>query len=285
MNISEIKKNKFWVSIGIGTILVMVFHFCVVSPSRLRRTEKGESLERLLTRLESNQQKGHKIRNEKWIKAEEAKQEDIKNVQHEYELFYKERDSHLEKIFLSVNGEEIKDEALWENRYIQGINVLKEKIEVREISFGSKALPFKQWKMKIPTWKEIVPEQKKFWITEELVNIVLKKELKVDYLEGINFEMENAVSTNTHSELYDIIPFTLTVGMEVESLLFLINELSKSKLSFEINTINICGELSRSRLPEVVKSLRTDQSVQKRRVRTPSIVDVVINAYALDFKI
>ncbi len=285
MDISEIKKNKFWVSIGIGTILVIVFHFCVVSPFRLRRTEKEESLGRLLTRLERNQQKGHKIRNEKWIKAEEVKQEDIKKAQHEYELFYKERDSHLEKIFSSVNGGKIKDEALWENRYIQGINVLKEKIEKREISLGSNALPFKQWKVEIPTWKKIIPEQKKFWITEELVNIILKEELKVDYLEGINFEMNNAVSTNTYSELYDIIPFTLKVSMEVESLLFLINELSKSKLSFEIKTINICGKLSRFRVPEVVKSLRTDQSAQKRRVRTPSIVDVVINAYALDFKI
>jgi len=266
--------------------LVIVFHFCVVSPFRLRKTEKGESLERLLTRLERNQRKGHKIRNEKWIKAEEAKQEDIKKAQHEYELFYKERDSYLEKIFSSVNEEEIKDEALWENRYIQGINVLKEKIEEREISLGSNAIPFKQWEVEIPTWKVIIPEQKKFWITEELVNIILKEELKVDYLEGINFEMKNAVSTNTYSELYDIIPFTLEVSIEVESLLFLINELSKSKLSFEIKTISICGELNRFRVPEVAgKSRRADQSVQKRRAQTSSIVDVVINAFALDFKI
>ncbi len=286
MDISEIKKNKFWVSIGIGTILVIVFHFCVVSPFRLRKTEKAESLERLLTRLERNQRKGHKIRNEKWIKAEKAKQEDIKKAQHEYELFYKERDSYLEKIFSSVNGDEIKDEAIWENRYIQRINVLKEKIEEREISLGSNAIPFKQWEVEIPTWKAIIPEQKKFWITEELVNIILKEELKVDYLEGINFEKKNAISTNTYSELYDIIPFTLAVSIEVESLLFLINELSKSKLSLEIKTINICGELNRFRVPEVAgKSRRTDQSVQKRRAQTSSIVDVVINAYALDFKI
>jgi hypothetical protein len=286
MNVSGIKKNKFWISIGIGMIFVIAFHFCVVSPFRSGKPEKMESLERLLTRLEINAKKGHKIHNKKWIEAEEAKLEAIKKVQHEYELFYKEQDSHLEKIFASVNGEEIKDEALWENRYIQGINVLRDEIRKRGIPLGEKALPFKQWKVEIPAWKEIVPEQKRFWVTEELVNIILNEELKVEYLEGINFEMENAVSTNAYTELYDIIPFTIKVSMNVESLLFLINELLKSRLSFEIKTINIGGELSRFRVPEEVgKSFRSGQSVQKRRIRSPSIVDVVIDAYVLDFKI
>ncbi len=276
MDISDIKKNKFWISIGIGVILAIVLHFCIVSPFRLRKIEKGESLERLLTKLERDQKKGYKIRNEKWIKAEEAKLEAIKKVQSEYELFYKERDSHIEKIFASVNGEEIQDEALWENRYIQGINVLLDKIQMREISLGNNALPFKQWKKEIPIWKEIVPEQKRFWITEELVNIIVKEELKIYYLEGINFEMGNAVPSNTNAELYDIIPITIKVSMNVESLLFFINELLKSKLSFEIRTINISGDQNRS---------QSGRSEEKRRIRSSSLVDVAIDAYVLDFKI
>ena len=63
MNISGIKKNKFWISIGIGMIFVIAFHFCVLSPFRSGKTGKMESLERLLTRLEMNVKKGHKIRN------------------------------------------------------------------------------------------------------------------------------------------------------------------------------------------------------------------------------
>ena len=210
----------------------------------------------------------------------------IKRVQQEYKVFYKERDRHLEKMFESVNGEGIKDEALWENRYIQRKNVLLEMIKNREISLGKNALPFKQWKVKIPTWEEIVPEQKRFWVTEELVRIILMDELKVDCLEGINFEMEDAVSVNANTELYDIIPFTIKVSMNVESLLFLLNELLKSKLSFEIQTINIGGELNRLRVTKGAReSSGLDQSAQKRRSRSPSIVDVVIDAYALDFKI
>jgi hypothetical protein len=74
--------------------------------------------------------------------------------------------------------------------------------------------------------------------------------------------------------------------MNVESLLFLINELLKSKLPFEIKTINIAGELNRFRVTKGAgKSSRFGQSVQKRRILSPSIVDVVIDAYVLDFKI
>ena len=286
MDISDIKKNRFLLSLGGGLVFVIVFYFCVVSPFRSRNSEKMESMERLLTRLERYEKKGHKICNEKWIKTEEEKLEVIKRVQQEYKVFYKERDRHLEKMFESVNGEGIKDEALWENRYIQRKNVLLEMIKNREISLGKNALPFKQWKVKIPTWEEIVPEQKRFWVTEELVRIILMDELKVDYLEGINFEMEDAVSVNTNTELYDIIPFTIKVSMNVESLLFLLNELLKSKLSFEIQTINIGGELNRLRVTKGAgESSGFEQSAQKRRSRSPSIVDVVIDAYALDFKI
>ena len=286
MDISDIKKNRFLLSLGGGLVFVIVFYFCVVSPFRSRNSEKMESMERLLTRLERYEKKGHKICNEKWIKTEEEKLEVIKRVQQEYKVFYKERDRHLEKMFESVNGEGIKDEALWENRYIQRKNVLLEKIENREISLGKNALPFKQWKVKIPTWEEIVPEQKRFWVTEELVRIILMDELKVDCLEGINFEMEDAVSVNTNTELYDIIPFTIKVSMNVERLLFLLNELLKSKLCFEIQTINIGGELNRLRVTKGAgESSGFEQSAQKRRSRSPSIVDVVIDAYALDFKI
>ncbi len=286
MNISDIKKNRFLISLVGGVIFVIAFYFCVVSPFRSRNVKKMENLERLLTRLERYGGKGYKIHNEKWIKAEKAKLEAIKKVQREYELFYKERDSQFEKIFVSASGEEIKDEALWGNRYIEEINILLERIKECEIFLGQNALPFKQWELKIPTWEEIVPEQKRFWITEELVNIILKQELKVDSLKGINFDMNSAFSTNANMNLYDIIPFTIKVSMEVESLLFFINELLKSKLPLEINTINIGGRLNRFRVPEGAgKSFEFDQSVQNRKLRPSSIVDVAINAYVLDFKI
>jgi len=286
MDITDIKKNKFWISIGGGIVFVIVFYFCVVSPFRSRNSEKMKSMERLLTRLERYERKGHKIRNEKWIKAEEEKLEAIKKVQQEYVLYYQERDELLEKLFETDKGEEIKDEALWENRYIQGMNALLDKIKNRDIPSSKNALSFKQWNVGIPTWEEIVPEQKRFWITEELVKIILNNKLKVDYLESISFEREGAVSTIVSSEFYEIIPFTMKVSMDIESLLLLMNELLKSELPFEINTVNIGGELNRFRMIKGAgESSRFGRSAQKRKFRAPSVVDVVIDAYVLDFKI
>ncbi|WP_133111872.1 hypothetical protein [Candidatus Scalindua japonica] len=285
MNIPGIKTDKAWLSVGLGMVFVIVFYLVVVSPFRTRNAEKREGLERLLTRLERYENKGYKIRNENWIKAEKAKLKEIKKAQHEYELFYQERDSYLEKIFESVNGEEIKDEALWTNRYIHGINVLLDKIKMREISFAENALPFRRWNLQIPTWDQIAPEQKRFWIIEELVNIILNEELKVDYLGGINFDTGNTKSANANTERYDVIPFTLKVSMNVTSLLLLINEFLKSKLSFEIKSIGIHGELNRVRILEGAEEpLRPGLPEERKGPRPSSVVDVVIHAFVPDFK-
>ncbi len=286
MKIEDIKNNKLLFFIVGGIIFEIAFYFCIVSPFRSRNIEKMEIIERVLTRLERHEKKGICIHNEKWINAENAKLEATRKIQLEYKSFYKERDNHIEKIFDTVYGAEIKDEALWENRHFQEVNVLLEKIRKQNVSLCKNALPFKRWKLEIPTWEEIALEQKRFWITEELVNIILKKELHTDCLESINFEKKEEVSTNAHSGFYDVIPFTLKVSMDIEGLLFLINEILKSKICFEINTISISGELYRLRSPErTEKSYKFDQPGQRRETKFSSTADVVVKADVLDFKI
>ncbi len=211
-------------SIGGVLIFVIALYLFFVNPFRLKNIKKTETIENTLARLERYERKGVKLRNAKWIKAEEDKLVTTKEARREYEVFYKERDRHIEKVFTSVNGEEIKDEALWQNMYIQEANVLLDKIKNHNIALSENTLPFKEWKAAIPTWEDIVPEQKRFWITEELINIILKKEMSVRYLESINFGKEKAPHVNAHAELFDIIPFSIKARMNVEGLLFLINE-------------------------------------------------------------
>ncbi len=105
-------------------ISVIALYLFVVNPFRLKNIKEAETIENVLAMLERYEKKGAKLRNAKWIKAEEDKLVTIKEARREYEVFYKERDRHLEKVFTSVNGEEIKDEALWQNRYIQEVNIL-----------------------------------------------------------------------------------------------------------------------------------------------------------------
>ncbi|MFQ5687071.1 MAG: hypothetical protein ACE5GV_10460, partial [Candidatus Scalindua sp.] len=163
MNLSDIKRSKFWLSMGGLMIFVIALYLFFVNPFRLKNIKKTETIENILTRLESYERKDVKLRNAKWIKAEEDKLVTAKEVRREYEVFYKERDRHLEKVFTSVNGEEIKDEALWQNRYIQEVNVLLDKIKNHNIALSENTLPFKEWNAAIPAWEDIVPEQKRFW--------------------------------------------------------------------------------------------------------------------------
>ncbi|MCP4266845.1 MAG: hypothetical protein GY777_14955 [Candidatus Brocadiaceae bacterium] len=285
MNIEDIKNNKLWFFVVGGVIFVIAFYFSIVIPFRSRNIEKMKVLKNVLSQLERYKTRGINIHNEKWIKEEKSKLEAISSAQTEYKLFYKKRTDHLEKIFDTVYGEEIKDEALWENRYIQEVNVLLGKIKKRHISLSENALPFKRWKLEIPTWEEIDQEQKRFWVTEELINILLKEELHAGSLDSINFEKEE-VSTSSHPESYDVIPFTLKASMDVESLLFLINNILKSKICFEIKTISISGELYRLQPQErTEKRYKLDRSGQKKETQSSSTVDVVVKADVLDFKI
>lgn len=57
MNISIIKKNKFWfVTIGIVALLSFLYGF-FANPYRLKNTKQVESLERLLSELERYEKK------------------------------------------------------------------------------------------------------------------------------------------------------------------------------------------------------------------------------------
>jgi len=264
-------------------ISVIIFYLFVVNPFRLKNIKKAETIENVLARLESYERQGAKLHNANWIKAEEDKLEAVREARWEYEVFYKERDSHLEKAFASENGEEIKDEALWKNRYIQEVNELLGKIRNHNVALSENALPFKEWKVEIPTWEDIAPEQKRFWIIEELINIILKKELGIGYLESINFEKEKSPRVSAHAELFGIIPFSVKAGMNVGGLFFLINEFLKSKICFEIETINVSGELNRLRSSKGAD--KPHLSIQIYNIQSPSMVDVVIEAYVVDFKI
>lgn len=265
---------------------MIAFYLCAINPFRLKSFEQVETIENILTRLGRYEGMDVKIRNEKWIKAEEAKLEAIKTDRHECEEFYQKQDRHLEKIFASPDGTEIKDEALWKNRYIQMVNVILDRIKRHGIVLGTHALPFKERGPEIPTWDQIIPEQKRFWVTDALINILLKEELDIVSLESINFLKEGSSSANAYAALYDVIPFTMKISMNFKDLLFFINEFIKSSVCLEIKTIKISGGLNRLRSPKTAEeSYPSEPLIHQKNIQSSSVIDVVIEAYALDFKI
>ena len=276
INIPGIRENRFWIVIGGAIGFMIILYLLFVNPYRVGNSKKIEEIEGVLAQLEVYKRKGLKIINEEWIETEKAKLKTIEKDQLKYKELLREKDYHIEKVFGAENGGEIKDEALWKSSYVQRVNLLRDKLMRSNISASGGALPFKEWGNEIPARDKIGEEQKKFWITEELFNILQKKELKISKLEYISFRQEDVSPGNTNPELYDIIPFTIKLSMDTESILFLIDELLKSKISFQIETFNINGRLNK---------LRSSGSLEKPDdIPYGNMVNVIINAYAIDFK-
>ena len=276
INIPGIRENRFWIVIGGAIGFMIILCLLLVNPYRVGNSKKIEEIEGVLAQLEVYKRKGLKIINEEWIETEKAKLKTIEKDQLKYKELLREKDYHIEKVFGAENGGEIKDEALWKSSYVQRVNLLRDKLMRSNISASGGALPFKEWGNEIPARDKIGEEQKKFWITEELFNILQKKELKISKLEYISFRQEDVSPGNTNPELYDIIPFTIKLSMDTESILFLIDELLKSKISFQIETFNINGRLNK---------LRSSGSLEKPDdIPYGNMVNVIINAYAIDFK-
>lgn len=274
--ISGIRENKFWIVLGGAVVFMGILYLLFVNPYRTGCSKKNEEIDNALAQLEVYERKGLKIINEEWIEAEKAKLKMVEKELLEYKELLRERDGHIEKIFDAESEGEIKDEALWKNSYVQRVNLLLGNLVKSNISASEDALPFKEWGNEIPTRDKIVEEQKKFWITEELLNIIQKRKLKISNLEYISFRQEGFSPGNIHLELYDVIPFTIKLRMKTEAVLFLIDELLKSKICFEIETFNINGRLNKLRSPELLKnSGKVPHSIR---------VDVIINAHAIDIK-
>lgn len=276
MNISGIRENNFWVILGGAIAFMVALYLFYGNPYRGKYSERLGQIKEAVAELEVYERKGGKIINEKWIKMAEMELEAIEKEQLEYKELLRERDYHIEKFFDAENGEGVKDEALWKSSYEQRANLLLDNLARSNIYAGRGALPFKEWGNEIPTRDKIAEEQKKFWITEELLNIIQKRELKVYSIESIDFGKEGFSHDDSNRDVYDIIPFTIKLSMDTEEIPFLIDELLKSKILFEVDTFMITGRLNKLRSS---KLLETSEIIHQ-----DTRVNVIINAYAIDFK-
>jgi len=259
---------------GIVTVLLFLYIF-VAHPYRQKNTRKLEAIENTLSQLKRYEMKGLSIINEEWIKAENVKLEMIRKEKQKNIELLAEKDLFLEKIFGSENEGEIKDVALWKSRYIQRVRLLRNSLKKSNISLSAGALSFKEWGDEIPAWDSIVKEQKKFWIEEELLNIMKNEELKIHNIISIRFS-QGDLSPGMGNDFYDIIPCTISVSMEIEQVLFFIHELLRSKLCFEIDTVDIEGKL---------KNMRTlSVSADAGNSISGSTVNITINTHVIDFK-
>ena len=213
------------------------------------------------------QRKGKNIYNEKWIKA---KEEDINYFNDELSAskeFLKERDIKLERVFVDSNDIEVKDEALWKRHYRERSNYIHELLASNDVSINEKNFNLKTWDLKLPTTEEIFAEQKRFWIQNEVVNIIIKNKHAISEFYYLNFKDKPLVENKLTTNLFRAIPISLKLEIENTMILYLISDILGSDLNFFIESVK----------------LEQNKDENRRLVENTKPYILTLEAYVMDF--
>ena len=276
---------NFWTIIG-AVFLAMVIVLFVFNYSLLKQHATiHHDLENMSSMLERYALS--KITyNSKWIQAKEAETDKYNEEIEKCRALIHRMDSQLETFFLkNIPGKgivKIEDEALWRQEYLKKVSRLFAKLEESTIGFHGSALPFYDWGTTIPTWDEILPEQKRFWILEALVNALLKNTGVIN-LEKISFKTAPNNKDDTHLPIYSTIPLTISLALEAERLPFLLNDLLTASIPFVIENINIESTGKKTVGINYRKNDGNPIENQDTLAAMPTI-SILIDAYVIDFK-
>lgn len=276
---------RFWIITGI-IFLVMIIVFFMFNYSLLKQhTTIHNNLGNLSSMLE-RYALAKTVYNNKWISAKEQEVNEYTEEIEKCRSLINRMDNQLETIFSNNIPEKgvvkIEDEALWKQEYLKRGSLLLTKLEESNIEFHESALPFYDWAANIPTWEEILPEQKRFWILDALVNVLLKN-TGVTKLEKISFRTVPNNNDNSYEPLYSTIPLTISLELEAERVQFLLNELLKSSIPFVIENINI--ESTTKKTSNMNSGKTSDSALRKQDTfMAMPVINILIDAYVIDFK-
>lgn len=263
------KQSSPFIISGVILFVSIVIWFVLAIPFRSKNEQLRDELANKVSEFERYTGMRKDIYNTRWI---EAKDREIDLVEKELQAcreFLAKRDAPIEKVFTDIAGERIKDEALWKDVYIRKTDALLRLLRQNRFEIDKDDLSFKSWGNKLPLLDEISIEQKRFWIQDEIINIIIKNRALIRGFGGLRFRETPQTANLLPQALITTIPFTLESELEPEKIFYLINDILNSGLNFYIETINI---ESTGRMGDVSNN-------------TLHILDkVTIDAYALDYK-
>ncbi|MBI2472657.1 MAG: hypothetical protein HYV59_15695 [Planctomycetes bacterium] len=294
LNFSKLRKNLtgfftgirgFWISVGAIFLILVILWFVFVFPLSIKYDQAYKGLDDLTTPLENYALKAKNVYNDKWVVSKTLEAGLYEKELEKCKSFLKEKDNRLEAVFLiddPIKGlVKIEDEALWKNEYVKRVSELLAKLEANNITLGEGALPFHDWGSDIPTWDAISPVQKKFWILEAFINIVLNNS-GIIKLEKITFRESSFTYDHSLVKLYTVIPITVKVELEADRIKFLLHEILKSDIPFVIEGINI---LSTDKSFSSSSSMENEVPLPKEidNLLPSSIIDVTLDVYVIDY--
>lgn len=286
MNFSKLRKDLtgfftgirgFWTSIGAVFLIMLILFFVFIFPLSNKYAKTYKDLDDLTIPLENYALKVKNIYNDKWITSKKLETDLYEKELEKCKSFLKEKDNRLESVFLiedSIKGlVKIEDEALWKNEYVKRVSGLLTKLKAHNIALSEGALPFHDWGSDIPMWDAISPVQKKFWILEEFINIVLNN-TGITKLEKITFRESSFTYDQSLAKLYTVIPITIKVELLADRIKFLLHEILKSDIPFVIEGINI---LSTDKTFSSSSLIKNDDSMSN------PIINVTLDIYIIDY--
>ncbi len=248
-------------------IISIVFFFLFLQPLKSQNITLENDLNNKVEALNRLHRKGKNIYNEKWIKA---KEEDINYFNDELSAskeFLKERDIMIERVFVDINDLEVKDEALWKRHYRERSNYLQELLASNDVSINEKNFNLKTWDLRLPTTDEISAEQKRFWIQNEVVNIIIKNNHAISEFYYLNFKDKPLVENKSTAKLFSAIPISLKLEIENTMVLYVISDILGSDLNFFIESVK----------------LEQNEDENRRLVENTKPYILTLEAYVMDF--
>lgn len=276
---------NFWLVIGICFFALLALLFVFIFPLSNQYATTCKNMEDLSSALERYTAKKD-LYNESWISSKIREGELYNKEVEECKSFLKGMDDHLESVFVIRGTEErlmkIEDEALWKNEYEKRISELLAKLEARHVAADKGVLPFQNWETVIPAWDSILTAQKRFWIIEAIVNIILDN-TAITKLGKVTFKDSCCSYDTSFAHIYTAIPITIEVELQADRIQFLLHDILKSPVPFVIEGVNIS---SRDKIPSPNSHIESDNvlSTDVNDNLSHFITDVIIDAYVIDYK-
>ncbi|MGR3319747.1 MAG: hypothetical protein ACUZ8O_14870 [Candidatus Anammoxibacter sp.] len=254
---------------GVCVIVSIIIYFVLLSPLRAENRELKSDLNSKAEKLERYSRKGKNIYSEKRIKSKEQSITLIENELNMCKEIMLDRDMMIEKVFVDINGEQIKDEALCKDYYNRKCNDLLGFCKRNGFNITRDSIGFKNWNSKLPTLDEIAVEQKKLLIQSDIIKIVVKNRSFIRGFDNLTFEDSLLLKNDLPSNLVTPIQFSLKLQIEYPKILYFISDILNSGLNIFIGLVNIETDNNTTYQPDKL---------------IDATYTVTLHAYAMDFK-
>jgi len=174
----QVKKHIFWIVMGVLLLAAIAASHFITGPVRAENERQLSELKRRIGHLE-RYASPDRCKNKRWIKHAKDHQALIRDEEKDVEGYLLESAEEFPPLFSEDRNDpdarELRDPALWKDRYKEELAFLEQKLGKAQVLLGSRhfhtRLP--EWGDRVPKLSEMVEANREYWIIEDVCKIVL----------------------------------------------------------------------------------------------------------------